>query len=79
MILLYKDPHGKKLSVGHLSSGCGGGRSPQGEDLGRKIAMLEKTMLERERMISELKGQIGELKKDTNSIQVCCVTLECSM
>lgn len=44
--------------------------TPSGADLEQKVAMLEKTMQEREKTIAELKQHIGTLTKNDDVVQV---------
>ena len=71
MILLYQDPQGKTSVMGHSrtdSNAVGGFSAPhvhgdKNTDLDKKVALLEKTVLEREKTIAELKHKIDALTK----------------
>ena len=69
MILLYQDPHGKKPSVVNHNSRVSATTTPMDAELGQKVATLEKTLLEREKTIAELKEEISSLTKKDNCIK----------
>lgn len=72
MILLYRDPYGKNLSMGQQSrsSAVAIPQLQDGVELGQRVTVLEKTVLEREKTIAELTHQIGILKKENDVVQV---------
>ena len=74
MILLYRDPQGKKPSVArHPQSDTrpsNGVESAKAEELEQKVVTLEKTVQEGERTIAELRQRIEALTQDKNIVQV---------
>ena len=73
MILLYKDPQGRKAStvIGPQSRSSAVNIQQEGSgELEQKVATLEKAMLEREKTITELQHEISLLKKENNIVQV---------
>ena len=77
MILLYKDPHGKTLSVVHSQTGslrAATGASPQTgksvTDLEKKVAILEKSVHDGEATIAKLKHQIDVLSLENTLSEV---------
>jgi hypothetical protein len=76
MVLLYRDPYGKKRSVvAHHSRSdskpSNGVESVKSAELEKKVASLEKTVLEGERTMTELRQRIEILTKEKNLVQVC--------
>ena len=70
MILLYQDPHGKQSSVGNHATRVSATVTPLDAELGQKVVMLEKTLLEKEKVIAELKEQISLLTiKDSEGVK----------
>ena len=74
MILLYRDPYGKKASIAHHTRSDS---KPPNEidnakaaELESKVISLEKTVQEGERTIAELRQQIEALKKERRIVQV---------
>ena len=75
MILLYRDPYGKNLSVAahHIPSDpkpSNGIENAKTAELEKKVVSLEKTVLEGERTIAELRQRIETLTKEKNLVQV---------
>ena len=76
MVLLYRDPHGRKSTVIHRGGRQSDSKPSNGIESGRvtemekKVASLEKTVQEGESTIAELRKRIETLTKDKNNIQV---------
>ena len=76
MILLYRDPYGKKPSVVVHHSPSADSKTSNGiantksAELEKKVASLEKTVQEGERTMAELRQRIETLTKEKNLVQV---------
>ena len=76
MILLYRDPYGKKPSVvDHHSRSdsrpSNGIENAKSAELEKKVVSLEKTVLEGEKTIAELRQRIETLTREKNLVQAC--------
>ena len=77
MILLYRDPHGRKQSVGQhtltdtkAGNGMIGIQNCKTAELESKLATLQKNVQKREKTIAELRQRIEALTNDTSIVQV---------